>query len=150
MATRTITGAIPPTDLDERPGGRFQESLAPRDDEIADWARQQVHQEWTVIIRKIWRRARARSLDRGLRLSLPYFDDEAMEVRQREVEVIPRGRIMFVPAFVVLAARREKELVAAEGGMSEETKQHLLGLLGILEREFGAPEADNNGPIARG
>jgi hypothetical protein len=103
-----------------------------------------------VIIRKIWRRARARSLDRGLRLSLPYFDDEAMEVRQREVEVIPRGRIMFVPAFVVLAARREKELVAAEGGMSEETKQHLLGLLGILEREFGAPEADNNGPIARG
>jgi hypothetical protein len=103
-----------------------------------------------LIARKIWRRARSRSLDRGLSLSLPYFDDGVMEMRQLELEVIPKGRIPFVPAFVVLAARREKERLAAQDGMSEGTKQHLTELLESLEGEFGAPEADDNGPIVRG
>jgi hypothetical protein len=124
--------------------------VGPSDDEVAQWARGQARREVELIARKIWRRARSRSLDRGLSLSLPYFDDGVMEMRQLELEVIPKGRIPFVPAFVVLAARREKERLAAQDGMSEGTKQHLTELLESLEGEFGAPEADDNGPIVRG
>jgi hypothetical protein len=129
-------------DQDERALGRIEARLAPGDDEIASWARGQVEQELQGIVRKIWRRARSRSLDRGLSLSLPYFDDTAMEVRSWEMEVIPRGRIPFVPAFVVLAAQREKERVAADPELSESTQRHLVELLGVLEREFAGPSED--------
>jgi hypothetical protein len=65
-----------------------------------------------------------------------------MEVRSWEMEVIPRGRIPFVPAFVVLAVRREKSRVAADTGFSESTRRHLVELLDILEREFAGPSED--------
>ncbi len=134
------------TGLDEPSLRSIEGREAPGDDQVAGWARQQAHQELAVIIRRIWRRARAHSLDRGLTLSLPYFDDEAMEIREREVEVIPRGRIMFVPAFMVLAARREKEQVAAEAGLSEGTRRHLISLLEVLERQFGGSTDDGGRP----
>jgi hypothetical protein len=116
--------------------------IGPSDSEVVQWARLQARQELEMIVRKIWRRARSRTLDRGLSLSLPYFDDGGMEMRRLEMEVIPRGRIMFVPAFVVVAARREIERIAPEASMTEGTKRHLIELLGILEHEFGgaAPE----------
>jgi hypothetical protein len=141
--------ASPSVDQDEPTIGRIEARLAPGDDEIAAWARGQAEQELQGIVRKIWRRARSRSLDRGLSLSLPYFDDTAMEVRPWEMEVIPRGRIPFVAAFVVLAARRERALVEAAPGLSEGTRRHLVGLLGILEREFAGPADDSGrGPRA--
>jgi hypothetical protein len=129
-------------DQDERALGRIEARLAPGDDEIASWARGQMEQELQGVVRKIWRRARSRSLDRGLSLSLPYFDDTAMEVRSWEMEVIPRGRIPFVAAFVVLAARREKARVGVAPGLSESTRRHLVGLLDVLEREFAGPFDD--------
>lgn len=129
-------------DLDEPSLRGIEQRMAPGDDEVALWARDQAQQELQLIVRRIWRRARSRSLDRGLTLSLPYFDDAAMELRQREVEVIPRGRIQFVPAFVVLAARREKARVATEPSLSESTRQHLVELLDVLEREFGGSSGD--------
>ena len=130
--------------LDEPSLGRIVERPAPGDDDVAAWARDQALQELQMIVRRIWRRARSRTLDRGLTLSLPYFDDAAMEIRQLEMEVIPRGRIMFVPAFIVLAARREMQRVAAAAEMTEGTKRHLIVLLETLEREFGGP-ADETG-----
>jgi hypothetical protein len=136
-------------DQDERTLGRIEARLAPGDDEIGAWARRQAEQELQGIVRKIRRRARSRSLDRGLSLSLPYFDDAAMEIRSWEMEVIPRGRIPFVAAFVVLAARREKAWVAAAPGLSESTRLHLVGLLEVLEREFAGPADDGGrGPRA--
>jgi hypothetical protein len=89
------------------------------------------------MVAKIKRRAQAQALNRGLSLSLPYFDEQALEVRWRELEIVPPGRVMFVPAFVVLAARREKERVTVDPKLSDETKQHLLSLLDQLERAFG-------------
>jgi hypothetical protein len=129
-------------EIDEEQLREIAEPVAPSDDEVIRWARLQAQQSMEMIVGKIWRRARSRTLDRGLSLSLPYFDDGAMEMRQLEMEVIPRGRVMFVPAFVVVAARREKQRVASEASMTEGTKQHLIDLLGILEQEFGgeAPE----------
>jgi hypothetical protein len=143
MTTATTTTS---TGLEEAPLRSPEEPVAPGDAEVARWAREQARQELAVIIRKIWRRARAHGLDRGLTLSLPYFDDEAMEICQREVDVIPKGRIMFVPAFVVLAARREKQRVAAEAGMSESTRDHLMGLLEILEQGFDGTRPEGGWP----
>jgi hypothetical protein len=137
MATAKITS----DEVDVEALREIAEPIAPSDDEVIRWARLQAHQSLAMIVGKIWRRARSRTLDRGLSLSLPYFDDGAMEMRQLEMEVTPRGRIMFVPAFVVVAARREIERIASEASMTEGTRRHLIELLGILEHEFGGAAA---------
>jgi hypothetical protein len=90
-----------------------------------------------VIIGKIKRGADAGELNRGLSLSLPYFDDQTLEMRLYEFEVIPKGRVLFVPAFVVLAARREQNRVAQEFHGSDSTRMHLLAELKALEQAFG-------------
>ncbi len=64
-------------------------------------------------------RASRHQLDRGLRLSLPYFDDRRLSLRYWSFTVIPKGRILFVPAFVVLAVEREIERVQAQREFTE-------------------------------
>jgi hypothetical protein len=88
------------------------------------------------IIGTIRARAGANDLNRGLRLSLPYFDDRALEMKLYEFEVIPPGRTLFVPAFVALAARREQEKIEQDNVPSPSTRTHLLDELKCLERAF--------------
>jgi len=92
------------------------------------------------IIDTIKHRAAAGDLNRGLSLSLPYFDDQDLELKTRDFEVIPSGRIMFVPAFVVRAAREEGAKVAQDTRLDPATRRHLLGELTILETAFLAGE----------
>jgi len=93
------------------------------------------------MIGKTQRWARDGRLNRGLSLTLPFFDDASMEIRWRELQVIPAGRVPFIPAFVVIAARAEGERVVAEEGLSATTREHLLSQLRTLEQAFvtGAP-----------
>jgi len=88
------------------------------------------------IIETIDRRAKANDLNRGLSLSLPYFDDRALEMKLYEFEVIPPGRTMFVPAFVALAAVREQEKIEQNDALSPSTRMHLLEEMKILQRAF--------------
>lgn len=88
------------------------------------------------IIRTIKRRAAANDLNRGLSLSLPYFDDQELQLKTHFFEIIPGGRIMFVPAFVVRAARREHAMVAQDTRLNPSTRQHLLEELSLLEQAF--------------
>jgi hypothetical protein len=88
------------------------------------------------IIATIKRRAAAQDLNRGLSLSLPYFDDQALEIKLHDFEIIPAGRIMFIPAFVVRAAREEQGKVAQDTRLSHSTRVHLLSELKALERAF--------------
>jgi hypothetical protein len=88
------------------------------------------------IIRTVKRRAEAHDLNRGLSLSLPYFDDQDLEMRARDFEVIPTGRIMFVPAFVVRAARDEAAKIAQDTRLDSSTRRHLVEELALLERAF--------------
>jgi hypothetical protein len=97
-----------------------------------------------VIVGKLRRYAEAGRLNRGLSLSLPYFDDQALEMKMYDFEVIPAGRTMFVPAFVVLAARREQERVQQDAQLSQSTRMHLLAELKQLERAFGANRGQSN------
>ena len=91
------------------------------------------------IIRTIQRRARAGDLNRGLSLSLPYFDDQDLVVRTRDFEVIPAGRIMFVPAFVVRAAHEEQAKVAQDTRLSPSSRAHLAEELRMLKAAFLDP-----------
>jgi hypothetical protein len=88
------------------------------------------------IIARIKERAEAGSLNRGLRLSLPYFDDQDLKIDTSSFEVIPSGRIMFVPAFVVRAVRQEQVKVSQDTRLNPSTRNHLLHLLELLEQAF--------------
>lgn len=88
------------------------------------------------IIATIQRRAEANDLNRGLSLSLPYFDDQALAIETREFLVTPAGRVMFLPSFVVLAAVKEQARVTQDFSLSPSTRKHLLGNLKMLEGAF--------------
>ena len=95
-------------------------------------ANYQTHQ----IIHTIQRRAMAQELNRGLSISLPYFDDQALKLKVYPFVVIPAGRIMFVPAFVVRAARDEAVKIAQDTRLSPSTRKHILAELTLLDRSF--------------
>ena len=93
-----------------------------------------------TIISTIKARAAADSLNRGLGLRLPYFNDQDLVMKMHDFVVIPAGRIMFVPAFVVRAAREEQAKVSQDTRLSPSTRKHLLSELTILECAFEPPE----------
>jgi len=88
------------------------------------------------IIETIRQRANSGSLNRGLSLSLPYFDDQGLKLDTTYFEVIPAGRIMFVPAFVVRAAREEAAKRVQDTRFNQSTRKHLLQGLQMLEDAF--------------
>jgi hypothetical protein len=88
------------------------------------------------IIARVKERASSGNLNRGLSLSLPYFDDQLLRVDISKFEVIPAGRIMFVPAFVVRAVRQEEMKVSQDTRLNPSTRKHLLHLLNLFEKAF--------------
>ena len=88
------------------------------------------------IIARIKERAASSNLNRGLSLGLPYFDDQELRIDITKFEVIPAGRIMFVPAFVVRAVRQEEMKVSQDTRLNPSTRKHLLYLLELLEQAF--------------
>ena len=92
------------------------------------------------IIRTIQERAKAQSLNRGLSLSMPYFDDQDLRIESHNFVIIPAGRIMFVPAFVVRAALEEQAKVAQDTRFSHATRTHLMAELQMLGDAFESNE----------
>ena len=90
----------------------------------------------TAIIREIKLRAEKSNLNRGLSISLPYFDDQNLVMAETHFEVTPAGRIMFVPAFVVRAARDEQAKVSQDTRLNSSTRKHLLAQLITIETAF--------------
>jgi hypothetical protein len=88
------------------------------------------------IICEIRDRVDKQSLNRGLTVTLPYFNDQALVMDQSNLEIIPAGRIMFVPAFVVRACRGEEVKVAQDTRLNASTRKHLLTQLKTLEAAF--------------
>ena len=96
--------------------------------------------ETISMITTIKNRAASHDLNRGLSLSMPYFDDQDLEMRTRDFEVIPAGRVMFVPAFLVRGARQEQVKVVQDTRLSQSTRKYLLGQLTLLEKAFFVSE----------
>ena len=88
------------------------------------------------IIHAIQERAKAQSLNRGLSLSLPYFNDQELKLQSHNFVIIPAGRIMFVPAFVVRAALEERAKIAQDTRFSHATRAHLMSELQMLGDAF--------------
>ena len=96
------------------------------------------------IIQVIKQRAKTHDLNRGLSLSLPFFDDQILKIRPYDFTIIPAGRIMFTPAFVVRACREEQARVAQDTRLNPSTRKYLLGQLKMLESAFlSHPSADS-------
>ena len=88
------------------------------------------------IIKKIKERAKNGTLNRGLSISLPYYDDQKLQMAEVLLEVIPAGRIMFKPIFVVRATRLEHAKVSQDTRLSPSTRKHFLLELQLLEEAF--------------
>jgi hypothetical protein len=104
--------------------------------QLVNQGRALAHYQVMEIIRTIQRRASSHDLNRGLSLSLPYFNDQTLAMENYGFEVIPAGRIMFVPAFVVRAAREQEAKIAQDTRLSQSTRKHLLAELYTLEQAF--------------
>jgi hypothetical protein len=96
------------------------------------------------IIHTTQRRAAAQDLNRGLHLSLPYFDDQKLTVEDYEFDVVPAGRILFIPAFVVRAAHEQQVKVVQDTRLSPSTRRHLLTLLYLLGVAFYSSNGDGS------
>ena len=88
------------------------------------------------LIAEVRRGAAGGQLNRGVTLRFPYFDDVALELHHHRMIVVPRGRVLFVPAFVVLACEREAAAIRRVSGISESTRQHMLEALERLTDAF--------------
>lgn len=88
------------------------------------------------IVHVIQKRVERNSLNRGLSISLSYFDDQALEMKIHDFEAIPVGRIGFDPFYVAWAARYEQTRIAEDDEINPSTRKHLLSLLQTLEKAF--------------
>jgi hypothetical protein len=104
--------------------------------QLVNQGRALAHYQSQEIIKTIQSRVTEHRLDRGLRVSLPYFDDQKLSVETHNFIVIPAGRIMFIPAFVVLAAREQQGKVAENRQLSLATRKYLLAELHDFETAF--------------
>jgi hypothetical protein len=100
------------------------------------------------IIVTIQHRAAANNLNRGLSISLPYFDDQILLIKVRKFDAIPAGRIMFIPSLVVLAAQKEQVKVEQDTRLSRSTRRHLLEEFQMLSSAF-TPVNQNEGYTSR-
>jgi hypothetical protein len=104
--------------------------------QLVNQGRALAHYRTREIIQTIQHRVYAHRLDRGVWLSLPYFDDQTLRIKHHDFMIIPAGWIMFVPAFVVLAAREQQIKVAQDTHISIATRKHLISELHDLEVAF--------------
>lgn len=88
------------------------------------------------IIQAILERVEKGTLNRGLSISLPYYDDQELRLAERSLEVIPAGRIGFKPVFGVRAVRLEHAKVSQDTRLNPSTKKYLLRELDLLEQAF--------------
>lgn len=88
------------------------------------------------IVSEIQKRVEKQSLNRGLSITLPYFDDQTLVMDKSNIEIIPAGRIMFLSAFVVRAMRQEEVKVSQDTRLNQSTRKHLLHLLDLVEQAF--------------
>jgi hypothetical protein len=88
------------------------------------------------IIQAILARTKNGTLNRGLSISLPFYDDQELRMKETELEVIPAGRIAFKPIFVLRAARLEHAKVSQDTRLNVSTRKYLLRELELLEQTF--------------
>jgi hypothetical protein len=119
------------------------------EDDLIRRGRSLAHLAVDEMVAEIQLRASRHLLDRGLRISVPYFDDRRLSLRYWAFTVIPKGRILFVPAFVVLAIDREVERARSSREFTPSTRAHLLEMLLKVGDAFRRDPYANLNPAIR-
>ena len=88
------------------------------------------------IIKTILERFENGTLNRGLSISLPFYDDQELCMQETTLEAIPAGRIAFKPIFIVRATRLEHAKVSQDTRLNASTRKYLLHELELLEQVF--------------
>jgi hypothetical protein len=73
------------------------------------------------------------SLNRGISFSLPYFDDRTLDVCYYNFSAIPAGRVMYTPAFVLLAIQKEGVRLFHNSQLSPNSRENLLQTLSAIQ-----------------
>jgi hypothetical protein len=110
--------------------------------QLGDQGRALTRYQTRQIVAVLHGRTAAGQLNRGLKVSLPYYDDQTLRLMLRTFDIIPAGRIMYVPALGVRAVQDEQAKVAQDTRLSSATRDHLLEELEMLKRAFCGPAAD--------
>jgi hypothetical protein len=84
-------------------------------------------------VRQAWRTGR---ITRGLTLFIPYLDERLFQMRKYTVIVIPTGRILFRPEFVIGACRLAERDVRKDTDLSQSTRWQLLTQLDSITQAF--------------
>ena len=88
------------------------------------------------IIQTIQDRVAKGTLNRGLMITLPYYNDQDLCMAETNLEVVPAGRISFKPVFVVRAVSLEYAKVAQDTRFNSSTRKYLLKELEMFEQVF--------------
>jgi hypothetical protein len=88
------------------------------------------------IITRIHARVESGGLNRGLQLSLPYFEINDLSLHLYPIDIIPKGRVMFIPEFVVLAMQLTAWKVQQDPQINTSSRRHLLAQLASIESAF--------------
>ncbi len=115
----------------------FQERFYGMGEQLTHQGRELANVMVIDLIKEIRARSNRNELNRGFTLSVPFFDDLELALRMHDFEVIPRGRIVFEPAFVVEAARKQQAVIAQDQDLSPNTQKYLLDNLRMIEKSFG-------------
>ena len=88
------------------------------------------------IIQTIQDRVAQGTLNRGLSITLPYYNDQDLRMDETNLDVIPAGRVSFKPVFVVRAVSLESAKVSQDTRLNSSTRKYLLKELEMLEQVF--------------
>ena len=89
-----------------------------------------------TIITKILERVGNNSLNRGLSIMLPYYNDQDLRMDEKDIEVIPAGRVSFNPIFVIRAVQLEIARVTQDTRLNSSTRKYYIQELQMFENTF--------------
>ncbi|HMK08044.1 MAG TPA: hypothetical protein VK449_03340 [Anaerolineales bacterium] len=122
---------------------RYQAKRAGLLRQLAEQGRSLARYQTHEIVAVLQRRTSQGQLNRGLKVSLPYYDDQSLRLMLRTFDVIPAGRIMYVPALGMRAVQDEQAKVAQDTRLTSATRDHLLEELEMLVWAFRGPAANS-------
>ena len=67
---------------------------------------------------------------------LPYYNDQDLRMDEKDIEVIPAGRVSFNPIFVIRAVQLEIARVTQDTRLNSSTRKYYIQELQMFENTF--------------
>ncbi len=105
---------------------------------LIDQGRALANYQTQKIIQDIQMSWKTGEMTRGLTIFLPYLDERQSNMEEYKIVVIPAGRILFRPEFIVGACRVTERQVRSDSNLSQATRWQLLSQLDTIIQAFEA------------